>query len=82
MSKEPKLCVLGVLGGKEDFEAIALDGIAGLLADGQAMSVFFASAGVLFKKHPAQHFPDKRARQRLAKFDFPGHGVSFEPSSA
>ncbi len=24
MSKEPKLCVLGVLGGKENFEAIAL----------------------------------------------------------
>ncbi len=28
MSKEPKLCVLGVLGGKENFEAIALGIIA------------------------------------------------------
>ena len=27
MSKEPKLCVLGVLGGKVNFEAIALKGM-------------------------------------------------------
>ena len=27
MSKEPKLCVLGVLGGKENIEAIALEDV-------------------------------------------------------